>query len=173
MKTSHSSLLYFALGAATLLTACGLPSSNTVSDPIADTVIGASNARAAEENPAPVIDTFSEADLPEELVGCSCAFSNDSTEYVHRRIIYFSDGQDTYMKINGVMTKLVLVDAPREEKTTTYSNDLYEVTVETKVVESQWNGDPEEESSTYTGVLTLKYSPTGNVVRRIHGSCGC
>ena len=173
MKTTQPPLLYFTLSAAIQLTACALPTTNTVTEPIADTVTGPSADRAARDNQAPVIETFSYADLPDEVVGCSCAFSNDSTEYVHGRLIYFSDWQDTYMKINGVMTKLVLVDTPGEEKTTKYSNDLYEVTVETKVVESQWNGDPEEESSSYTGVLTLKYSATGTVVRRIHGSCGC
>ena len=75
------------------------------------------------------IDTFST--FPPEIDGCSCYFSNDSTEFKKGEYIYMNDyAQTSFLKINGVLTKFTQTDFKEVDSLNVkakYKSDHYEM----------------------------------------------
>ena len=122
------------------------------------------------------IDTFSE--IPDDVDGCSCTFSNDSIEYNKKQYIFTSDiTKVLYMKINGKMIKFNLNNdgsvemnsIPHAGSKIKIENSLYKIVIEyDKVIEAGY------ETRAMTGTIQLTDIKSGNtVVKKIFGVCGC
>jgi len=116
------------------------------------------------------IDTFST--FPPEIVGCSCYFSNNSTEFNKDEYIYMNDlAQISFLKINGVLTKFTQTDFKNIDKTTTIAkakSDLYEITIEVK--DGKQSG---YETSVKSGTIRLTDKNGKTITKTFYGECGC
>jgi len=116
------------------------------------------------------IDTFS--DFPQEIDGCSCYFSNDSTDFYNKKFIYVNDfAQTSFLKINGVMTKFTQTEYKEIEEENVkakYTSDNFEMTIEVK--DGIQNGD---ETMLKTGTITLTDKNGKTVTKTFYGECGC
>jgi hypothetical protein len=116
------------------------------------------------------IDTFST--FPDEIDGCSCYFSNDSTEFEQGKYIYMNDyAEVSFMKINGILTKFTQTEFKEKDKTTVvakFISDKYDFTIEVK--RGKQNG---EETTLQSGTIKL-YDKNGKTVSvTFYGECGC
>ncbi len=116
------------------------------------------------------IDTFST--FPPEIDGCSCYFSNDSTELKKGEYIYMNDYAETsWLKINGVLTKFTQTDFKEVDSLNVkakYKSDHYEMTIESKV--GIQNGD---ETWLKTGIIKLTNKKGESITKTFYGECGC
>ena len=116
------------------------------------------------------IDTFST--FPPEIDGCSCYFSNDSTEFKKGEYIYVNDyAQTSFLKINGVLTKFTQTDFKKIDSISVkakYKSDNYEMTIESK--DGIQNG---EETWLKTGIIKLTNKKGKTVTKKFFGECGC
>jgi hypothetical protein len=116
------------------------------------------------------IDSFS--DFPQEIDGCSCYFSNDSTDFYNKQYIYVNDfAQTSFLKINGVMTKFTQTEykeIDEENVKAKYTSDNFEMTIEVK--DGIHNGD---ETMLKTGTITLTDKNGKTVTKTFYGECGC
>jgi hypothetical protein len=117
------------------------------------------------------IDTFSS--FPNEIDGCSCYFSNDSTEFQKGIYIYVNDYADiSFLKIDSVLTKFRRIEFRQINETTTISksvNDNYELIIEVKN-EVQTG----IESNLTFGRITLTHNKTKKTITKtFYGECGC
>lgn len=98
------------------------------------------------------IDTFSA--FPAEIDGCSCYFSNNSTEFKDGKYIYINDFAETsFVKINGVLTKFKQTEFKKVSKSTIvtkFKSDNYEMTIE--VVDGKQSGG---ETTLKTGTIKV------------------
>ncbi len=116
------------------------------------------------------IDTFST--FPPEIDGCSCYFSNDSTEFKKGEYIYMNDyAQTSFLKVNGVLTKFAQTDFKEIDSLNViakYKSDNYEMTIESK--DGIQNGD---ETWLKTGVIKLTDKKGKTITKTFYGECGC
>jgi len=145
----------------TILFACGQNNSNKNVTHTDNLVI---------ENQVLTIDTFSI--FPPEIDGCSCYFSNDSTEFHKREYIYMNDyAQTSFLKINGVLIKFTQTDYKKVSNSTTISkakSDKYEVTI--KVIDGKESGD---EASLKSGTIKVTDKNGKTIIKTFYGECGC
>lgn len=116
------------------------------------------------------IQSFTE--FPEEIMGCSCYFSFDSTEFKNQKYIYAANYDSVaFVNINGNMERFTLTK--REEKESNdiesaYKNNHYTLLVFIK--DEKQNG---YETRLKTGEIRIT-DKQGNIVRqRFYGECGC
>jgi hypothetical protein len=125
---------------------------------------------ATNDNQILTIDTF--ATFPPEIDGCSCYFSNDSTEFSKREYIYMNDfAQTSFLKISGVLTKFNQVDFKEIDSLNIiakYKSDNYEMTIESK--DGIQNGD---ETYLKTGTIKLTDKKGKTIIKTFYGECGC
>ena len=116
------------------------------------------------------IDTFST--FPAEIDGCSCYFSNDSTEFKQGKYIYMNDyAEISFMKINGILTKFKQTEFKKVSKSTIiakFKSDNYEITIE--VVDGKQSG---EETTLKTGTIKVTDKNGKTVTKNFYGECGC
>jgi len=116
------------------------------------------------------IDTFSI--FPPEIDGCSCYFSNNSTEFKKGEYIYINDfAEVSFLKINGILTKFTQTDYKVIDKTTTIAkakSELYEITIEVK--DGKQSG---EETSLKSGTIKLTDKNGKTITKTFYGECGC
>lgn len=116
------------------------------------------------------IDTFST--FPDEIDGCSCYFSNDSTEFEQGKYIYMNDyAEISFMKINGILTKFTQTEFKEKDKTTVvakFISDKYDLTIEVK--RGKQNG---EETTLQSGTIKLNDKNGKTVTTTFYGECGC
>jgi len=116
------------------------------------------------------IDTFST--FPPEIDGCSCYFSNNSTEFKKGEYIYINDfAEVSFLKINGILTKFTQTEFKNVDKTTTIAkakSELYEITIEVK--EGKQSG---EETSLKSGTIKLTDKNGKTITKTFYGECGC
>ncbi len=119
---------------------------------------------------AVTIETFS--DFPPEIDGCSCYFSNDSTEFNKAEYFYVNNYEQlSFLKINGVLTKFTQTEHQEISETksiTKAKSDQYEMIIE--VADSKQNGD---ETWLKTGTITLTDSNGKAITKVFYGECGC
>ena len=116
------------------------------------------------------IDTFTS--FPPEIDGCSCCFSNNSTELKKEKYIYVNDfAQTSFLNINGIMPKFTQTELKKINKTTViakFKSKNYEMTIEVK--DGKQSG---EETSIKTGTITLTDKKGNTITRNFYGECGC
>lgn len=116
------------------------------------------------------IDTFS--NFPPEIDGCSCYFSNDSTEFKKGEFIYVNDyAQTSFLKINGILTKFIQTDFKEIDSShiiVKYKSDNYEMTIESK--DGIQSGD---ETWQKKGTIKLTNKKGEVVEKTFYGECGC
>jgi hypothetical protein len=116
------------------------------------------------------IDTFST--FPPEIDGCSCYFSNDSTEFKKREYIYMNDfAQTSFLKINGVLTKFTQIEFKEIDSVNVkakYKSNDYEMTIDSK--DGMRNGD---ETWLKTGTIRLTNKKGETLTKTFYGECGC
>ncbi len=116
------------------------------------------------------IDTFGV--FPPEIDGCSCYFSNDSSEFEQRMYIYADNYAETsFLKINGVMTKFVRTDFKEINSTTNIikaKSENYELIIQT--IDGKQSGD---ETWLNTGTIKLTDMNGTSISRDFYGECGC
>ena len=116
------------------------------------------------------VDTFST--FPDEIVGCSCYFSNDSTEFKQGKYIYMNDyAKTSFMKINGVLIKFTQTDFKEKDTATavaTFKSKKYDLTIEVK--RGKQNG---EETTLQSGTIFLNDRKGKTITKIFYGECGC
>lgn len=120
-------------------------------------------------NESPTIETFS--DFPPEIIGCSCYYSNDSTEFKNGEYIYMDDfSQISFLKINGVLTRFTQTELKVNEASTIAKakSDQFELTIEIK--DGPQSG---YETSIKTGTIKLIDQKGHTVTKKFYGECGC
>ena len=155
------SLTFLSIVTLTLLFGCG--QSNSDKSAIQTTSI-------KPDKQTLTIDTFSTS--PPEIDGCSCYFSNDSTEFIKGEYIYMNDyAQTSFLKINGVLTKFTQTDFKEIDSLNVkakYKSDHYEMTIESK--DGIQNGD---ETWLKTGTIKLTNKIGETITKTFYGECGC
>lgn len=151
--------IWFSAIAMTIFVACGQRNSNK-------------NIEQAGNVNSQVLSIDTLSTFPPEIDGCSCYFSNDSTEFKKAEYIYMNDfAQISFLKINGVLTKFTQTDYKKVSKTTTIAkakSDLYEITVEVK--DGKQNG---YETSFKSGTIRLTDKNGKTITKTFYGECGC
>jgi hypothetical protein len=154
-------LTFLTVVTLTFLFACGQSNSNK-------SVSLSENIKSDDQ--ALTIDTFST--FPPEIDGCSCYFSNDSTEFKKGQYVYMNDyAQTSFLKINGVLTKFTQTDYKEIDSLNVkakFKSDYYEMTIESK--DGIRNGD---ETWLKTGTIKLKDKNGKTITKTFYGECGC
>lgn len=114
--------------------------------------------------------------FPEEIDGCSCAFSASKEQY-EKNIYIFASNYDSlgFMTLNNERQILRLRDSGRDEfsfgdydHTDIFENENYIVTVDMKYKES--SGD---ETWINTGTITVENKNGDKKSTKLFGECGC
>jgi hypothetical protein len=116
------------------------------------------------------IDSFT--DLPEEIDGCSCVFSEDSVSYAKGLYIYGNDfAKTSFMKIDGKLIKFTEMEHSKPNSPTIISKSEapgYKVEIRatiTNTVDLEYNK--------MEGSITVKNKKGQAVTKTIYGVCGC
>jgi hypothetical protein len=123
-----------------------------------------------KNEPEMSIDTFST--FPPEIDGCSCYFSNDSSEFNKGKYIYINDyAQTSFLKINGVLTRFTQTYIKEIDSLSTIANyigDIYNMTIELK--DGIQNGD---ETWLKSGTINVTDISGNTITKTFYGECGC
>lgn len=114
--------------------------------------------------------------LPEEIEGCGCYFSSDSTDNIDKQFIFVSNYDSTaFISINNRLTRLKLVKSGRDvtsfgdhDHVEVYESSQYKVTVDIKYLKS--NG---EETWSNQGNLIVEDRFGQSILQKFVGECGC
>ena len=116
------------------------------------------------------IDTFST--IPPEIDGCSCYFANDSSEWKQGHYIYVNDfAKQSFVKLNGVLTKFTLVEENVIDSLKTrqfFKNDTSELLIESQIIRA--SGD---ETWHKTGMFLIQTKSGLQIQKTFFGECGC
>ncbi|MFN6379015.1 MAG: hypothetical protein ACK4WD_07055 [Flavobacteriales bacterium] len=114
--------------------------------------------------------------LPEEIEGCGCYFSSDSTDNIDKQFIFVSNYDSTaFISINNRLTRLKLVKSGTDvtsfgdhDHIEVYESSQYKVTVDIKYLKS--NG---EETWSNQGNLLVEDRFGQSILQKFVGECGC
>lgn len=115
------------------------------------------------------VNTFT--DLPPEIDGCSCIFSEDSLSYAKEKYIYTNDFAATsFIKVNGKMIRLTETKHanPNSLTISKSAGSGYEVEIKAKVFRTT-----DLEYNEMKGTMTIKSKKGKTVTKTIYGVCGC
>nr|WP_322624742.1 hypothetical protein [uncultured Flavobacterium sp.] len=116
------------------------------------------------------IESFT--DLPEEIDGCSCAFSEDSVSYAKGLFIYGNDfAKTSFIKIDGKLVRLTETEHGKPDSLTTISKSEgagYKVEIRATIPHTT-----DLEDNEMKGSITIKSSKGQTVTKTIYGECGC
>lgn len=117
-----------------------------------------------------VIGSFTE--FPDDIIGCSCYVTADSTTYKNGAYIFMSDmAEVAYMKLDGEMVRFTRVKEPEIKEathTTDYHSENYDITVEMthgkRTGYEVWNA---------YGLIQVKDREGNSTSTDFFGECGC
>lgn len=115
------------------------------------------------------VNTFT--DLPQEIDGCSCTFSEDSASYAKEKYIYANNfAKTSFIKVNGKMIRLTETEHANPNSVTKYKSigDGYEVEIKAKVFRTV-----DLEYNEMKGTMTIKSKKGKTLTKTIYGVCGC
>ncbi len=115
------------------------------------------------------VNTFT--DLPPEIDGCSCIFSEDSLSYAKEKYIYANDfAKTSFIKVNGKMIRLTETEHANQNSVTKSKSigDGYEVEIKAKVFRTT-----DLEYNEMEGTMTIKSKKGKTLTKTIYGVCGC
>jgi len=145
-------LFYISLGICFMMIACGKDKPDT------------------QKQKTITIDSFT--DLPGEIDGCSCVFSEDSVSYAKGLYIYGNDFAETsFMKIDGKLVRLMETEHSKPDSLTTISKSEgagYKVEISATIIHTT-----DLEYNEMKGSITIKSSRGQAVTKTIYGACGC
>lgn len=120
--------------------------------------------------PPLVAEAFS--DLPPEISGCACYFSENEQQFQEARYIYTDDMEkNAFMKIGGTLIKF----SRNQSSASTDSKTIVECTSDQYKLKLEMTdaGEGGEGVQKKTGTLTLE-GPGGQIVQKeFVGECGC
>lgn len=169
MKQKRNLNLFVLLTLTTIfLIACGQKKGNNTTT--LDSISLVFEKKETTQNIEPLrIDTFST--FPDEIDGCSCYFSNDSTEFQQGKYIYMNDyAEISFMKINGKLTKFSQTEFKEVNKTIVakFISKKYDLNIEVK--RGKQNG---EETTLQSGTIKLNDKRGNTITITFYGECGC
>lgn len=116
------------------------------------------------------IESFT--DLPKEIDGCSCLFSEDSVSFAKEKFIYADDfAKTSFMKIDGKLIELTETEHSKPDSLTTISKSKgagYKVEIKAIIIHTA-----DLEYNEMKGSITIKNSKGQTVTKTIYGECGC
>ncbi|MCS6991669.1 MAG: hypothetical protein NZL95_07385 [Chitinophagales bacterium] len=134
----------------------------------------AGNAIQPEEKPVEAttltLDLKAFSEIPEEIIGCSCAFSVDSSTYEDGRFLYLDDMEKiAYVNINGTLTRLLVTERHSGERNLTVraANETYRISLEAGQLREYG------EVTYLKGILTVTDAHGTAAQLSIFGTCGC
>lgn len=121
-----------------------------------------------------VLDHFK--DLPDEIEGCSCYFSETEERFKNKEYLFTSDMDSTaFISIDNKLVRLKMVSSTQEPNTAggkdyseVYSNGTLKVKVDVKYKNA--NGD---ETWWNDGTITVESTDGRRTSRKFVGECGC
>ena len=170
-------LLIFAIGAI-LFCSCRPETSNR--DTARIDSLSAPKKTTTGANPKRILDNFT--DVPEEIEGCTCYYSESEGKYREAEYFFVADFDSiAFVSINSTKLKLKLVSTGRApfsfgdyDHVDVYRADGYDVTVDIKYVEEQDSIGQEGDERWYTdGTITIQSQNGKTEGIRFFGSCGC
>jgi len=116
------------------------------------------------------IGSFTE--FPEDIIGCSCYVTSDSTTYRNGEYIFMSDmAEVAYMKLDGELVRFTRVKEPEIKEathTTAYHSEYYDIVVEMthgkRTGYEVWNA---------YGLIQIKDRKGNTTTTEFFGECGC
>jgi hypothetical protein len=110
--------------------------------------------------------------FPEEITGCSCYVTADSTTYKNGEYIFMSDmAEVAYMKLDGEMVRFTREKEPEIKEathTTDYHSEEYDITVEMthgmRTGYEVWN---------VYGLIQVNDREGNSTATEFFGECGC
>ena len=122
--------------------------------------------------PNMTIDIGSFTTFPEDITGCSCYVTVDSTTYKNGEYIFMSDmAEVAYMKLDGKLLKFTRVEEPEINEathTTAYHSEEYDIVVEMthgkRTGYEVWN---------VHGLIKVKDRESNSTATKFFGECGC
>lgn len=117
--------------------------------------------------------------FPEEIVGCSCYFS-DTKENIYsnaEKLYYIDDfGKIAFMKINGNLEKfnITKTDSITEKKHSYFENNKYKGEIKALIIPSESYKNEGNELWFYKGFIEITDKKTMQKTKvTIYGECGC
>jgi len=112
----------------------------------------------------------------EEIIGCSCYFSETNTNFKNEEFLFVADYDSIgFISVNKKKVKVKLVSTTREPNTfgnynhtDTYKSELYKVTLDIKYKDSTGY-----EAWRYDGTLTIENKDGKKMTKKFVGECGC
>lgn len=124
----------------------------------------------AQKQETITIESFT--DLPKEIDGCSCLFSEDSVSYARGQYIYANDfAKTSFMKIDGKLVRLTETEHSNPDSLTIVSKNTgggYKIEIRAKIIHTT-----DLEYNEMKGFIIVKSSNGQTVTKTIYGGCGC
>lgn len=124
----------------------------------------------AQKQETITIDSFT--DLPAQIDGCSCTFSEDSVSYAKEKYIYANDfAKTSFIKIDGKLVELTETEHSDPDSLTTISKSTgggYKVEIRATIIHTT-----DLEYNEMKGTITIRDAKQKIVTRKIYGVCGC
>jgi hypothetical protein len=150
--------IYILLCVSLLLTACGKDKSET------------QETKTSVKTEIFTVDTFT--DLPAQIDGCSCTFSEDSVSYAENKYIYADDFVKTsFIKIDGKLIELTETEHSDPDSLTIVSKSTgggYKVEIRATIIHTT-----DLEYNEMKGTITIRNAKQKTVTKKIYGVCGC
>lgn len=114
--------------------------------------------------------------FPEEIVGCSCYFSETNNKFKNEEFLFVADFDSiAFISVNEMKVKLKLVSTTKEpntfgnyDHTDIYKSESYKVTLDIKYKDSIGY-----EAWWYDGILTIENKDGKKMTKKFVGECGC
>jgi hypothetical protein len=142
--------------------------------------VTATNKVTQAPKPARILDNFT--DVPEEIEGCSCYYSESEQMYRQSEYLFVAGFDSTaFVSIDNSKLRLKLVSTEREplsfgdyDHVDVYTTDGYEITLDIKYLEEETDSTTEEDESWSTsGTITIQSEGGLKETIKFFGSCGC
>ncbi|MBS1979279.1 MAG: hypothetical protein JST46_18055 [Bacteroidetes bacterium] len=142
--------------------------------PLTDSV----TADKAVNNESPktkiILDSFT--NIPDEIQGCSCFYSESEDKHLKNEYFFVAGFDSTaFISIDNKLLKLKLVSTGREpntfgdnDHTDIYKTDDYQITLDIKYLKQE--GD---EGWLNTGTITIQSKDGLKEIIKFYGGCGC
>jgi hypothetical protein len=135
-----------------------------------------------EESPRSKIILDSFTDIPDEIQGCSCFYSESEEQNLMDEYFFVAGFDSTaFISIDNKLLKLKLVSTGRErhsfgdyDHTDVYKTDNYLITLDIKYLRREGNEEDEEDEGWWNnGTITIQRKDGLKETIKFFGGCGC
>ena len=120
------------------------------------------------------LDNFT--DIPEEIDGCSCYFSETAQQFKNDEYLFAANFDSiAFVSVNKKLVKLTLISTTREPDTFGDEDhiDIYKSDIYTVIVAIKYRESSEDEIWWNDGTIRLESRDGQKVVKEFVGECGC